>query len=186
MLSTKIKEATKQPHQQLEGVVVRKLKAIDSDKDYAEFLKFFYAYFNAVENAIKPYITISVLPDYQERRNSSFIKKDIEALGENIDQLPEVEAPVITTVQEALGALYVLEGSIMGGSIIVKMLEKIGITRGTSFFSGYGEETGKKWSTFVNVLNKHATNAAAEEQAIKAAGSTFALFGKAFENAEVA
>lgn len=186
MLSTKIKEATKAPHQQLEGVVVRKLKAINGDRDYAEFLKFFYAYFNAVEEAIKPYITDAVLPDYKERRNSGYIKADIEALGESTDQLPEVEAPTITTVQEALGALYVLEGSIMGGSIIVKMLEKLGITRGLSFFSGYGAETPQKWSIFVTVLNAHAKNEGEENLAIKAANNTFSLFGGTFEREEVA
>lgn len=186
MLSIKIKEATKAPHQQLEGVVVRKLKAITNDKDYAEFLKFFYAYFNTVERAINPYITASVLPDYKERRNSAYIKRDIEALGESTDQLPEADAPSITTVQEALGALYVLEGSIMGGSIIVKMLEKLGITKGLSFFSGYGEETPQKWHVFINVLNTHATTSEEEGLAIKAANDTFALFGKTFEKEEVA
>ncbi|MEH6308609.1 biliverdin-producing heme oxygenase [Olivibacter sp. CPCC 100613] len=186
MLSTKIKEATKVPHQQLEGVVVRKLKTISSDKDYAEFLKFFYMYFNAVERAIKPYITPAVLSDYHERRNSSFIRKDIESLGENTDNLPDVEVLAVGTVQEALGALYVLEGSIMGGSIIVKMLEKLGITKGLSFFSGYGEQTQDKWRIFINILNEKAATPEQEELAIKAACRTFELFGETFKREEVA
>lgn len=185
MLSTKIKEATKVPHQQLEGVVVRKLKAIRNEGDYADFLKHFYAYFNAVEKAIKPFITKEILPDYEDRRNSSYLRKDIEALQASITDLPEAQAPAISNVQEALGALYVLEGSIMGGSIIVKMLEKSGITQGISFFSGYGAATGQKWTLFIDVLNKNASSEEEEELAISAAGNTFAQFGKVFEQEEV-
>ncbi len=85
MLSTNIKEATKAAHQNLEKKVVLKLKSIRSDEDYADFLKHFYAYFNHVEKAIKPYITTGLLPDYAERRNSSYLKRDIEALGFNTD-----------------------------------------------------------------------------------------------------
>ncbi|MFC6102429.1 biliverdin-producing heme oxygenase [Olivibacter domesticus] len=185
MLSTKIKEATKAPHQQLEGVVVRKLKAIKNEGDYADFLKYFYAYFNAVEKAIKPYITKEVLPDYGDRRNSSYLRNDIEALKGTIDDSPEAHAPAIGNIQEALGALYVLEGSIMGGSIIVKMLEKLGITKGISFFSGYGEGTGQKWALFIEVLNKNASSEGEEALAINAAGNTFEQFGKVFEQEEV-
>lgn len=181
MLSTKIKEATKAAHQQLEGVVVRKLKAIGSTEDYADFLKYFYAYFNAVEKAITPYITTQVLPDCADRRNSSHIKADIEALGATTDRVPHAEAPAIADVQEALGALYVLEGSIMGGSIIVKMLEKLGVTQGVSFFSGYGEQTGQKWGVFTAVLNAHANSDEEQRRAVESAIATFAQFGKVFE-----
>lgn len=180
MLSTQIKEATKTAHQQLEGVVVRKLKAIESDADYAEFLKHFYVYFHSVEQAIAPYITADILPDYKDRRNSSYLKQDIEALGSDVVALPDAVAPSINNVSEALGALYVLEGSIMGGRIIVQMLEKLGITKGVSFFSGYGEATGQKWETFIDVLNTQAHTSEQHEQAIRAANETFANFGDVF------
>lgn len=180
MLSTKIKEATKAAHQQLEGVVVRKLKAINGREDYADFLKHFYAYFNVVEQAIAPFVNTSVLPDYQERRNASYLKSDIEALGYTVDDLPVAQAPGISNLQEALGALYVLEGSIMGGSIIVKMLEKQNIRDGVSFFSGYGEATGQKWGAFIAVLNANAQSDEEENSAISAANATFDRFGWVF------
>ena len=50
MLNQLIKNNTKEEHQALEGIVVRQLKAIRTDADYAEILKNFYSYFNAVEN----------------------------------------------------------------------------------------------------------------------------------------
>jgi heme oxygenase len=186
MLSTSIKEATKEAHLNLEKKVVQKMKAIRSDADYADFLKHFYAYFNQVEQAIAPYITTELLPDHAERRNSSYLKQDIEELGSNVNDLPTATSPEINNTIQALGALYVMEGSIMGGPIIVKMLEKFGITKGVSFFSGYGEATGQMWGKFVAVLNAQANKEAEEQQAITAANDTFSNFGEVFGAVSVA
>lgn len=186
MLSTTIKEATKAPHQEVEKKVVLKIKSIRSEADYADLLKHFYAYFNAVEQAVAPYITTEILPDLADRRNASYIKADIEALGATIDELPEAVAPQIDNALQAIGALYVLEGSIMGGPYIVKMLQKGGLTKGFSFFSGYGEASGERWAAFTNVLNSIAKNEEEEAQALHSAHETFARFGNVFGTVEVA
>ncbi len=180
MLNQHIKENTKEAHQTLEGVVVRQLKNVRSNGDYADVLKNFYAYFNAVEKAIAPFITSEVLPDYVQRRNSSHIKADIEELGGSTESLPEAAAPQVNNALEALSALYVLEGSIMGGPYIVQMLNKYGITQGTSFFSGYGEDTGKMWGAFTAVLNKFGEDPATYERATEVANETFSRFGDVF------
>jgi len=186
MLSTHIKEATKEAHLNLEKKVVQKMKAIRSDADYADFLKHFYAYFNKVEQAIAPYITAQLLPDHAERRNSAYLKKDIEELGFDVNELPAATAPDVKNTLQALGALYVMEGSIMGGPIIVKMLEKGGITKGVSFFSGYGEATGIMWGKFVAVMNEQAKTEEDEAIAVKSADDTFSNFGKVFGESVVA
>jgi len=184
MLSTAIKEATKTAHQELEKKVVLRLKAIRSNADYADLLKHFYAYFNAIEKAIAPFITADVLPDYADRRDSSYIKRDIEELGGDVNNLPAVQTPEITNTVQALGALYVLEGSIMGGPYIVQMLNKFGVDKGVSFFSGYGEATGQKWGTFISILNNAAQTEEQQAAAIKAADETFARFGDVFGEVE--
>ncbi|MEJ2884528.1 biliverdin-producing heme oxygenase [Pedobacter sp. GR22-6] len=184
MLSTNIKEATKAAHQDLEKKVVLKLKAVRSHLDYADVLKHFYVYFNAVEQAIAPYITTELLPDHAERRNSSYLKKDIEELGADTSDLPEAIAPEISNTLQALGAMYVMEGSIMGGPIIVQMLAKYGVDKGVSFFSGYGEATGQMWGKFVAVMNATAQNEADEAIAIAAANETFSRFGDVFTSTE--
>jgi len=180
MLSEKIREETKPAHLSLEKLVIQQLKSIRNDEDYAAFLKKFYTYFNQVEKVIAPYMTKEVLPDYLERRNSSFLKRDIEELGNNIDDVSVVAVPEITDKVSALGALYVMEGSIMGGKIIVQMLEKLGVTNGLSFFSGYGAETGKRWAVFTQVMNETANTDRLEEKAVHTANETFSLFEKVF------
>jgi len=181
MLSTTIKEATHEAHQHLEKIVVKKLKAIRSNADYAGVLKYFYAYFSQLESSIAPFITDKILPDHRTRRTSAYLKADIEQLGESVAELPGVAVPQINNVVEALGALYVMEGSIMGGPYIVQMLGKHGITHGLSFFSGYGAETPKKWQSFTSVLNVQATDVKAEQAAILTANETFRRFSEAFD-----
>jgi heme oxygenase len=185
MLSNNIKEATKAAHQQLEVIVVKKLKSIRNPEDYADLLKHFYVYFSKVEQVITPFITKEILPDYGDRRNSSYLKNDIEALGASVTDLPFAQAPAIDNTMAALGALYVLEGSVMGGRIIVQMLEKAGITTGISFFSGYGEATGTMWQRFTTVLNQQASTLEQEAAAIEAANATFTQFGKVFSGTPV-
>lgn len=180
MLSTYIKEATKVGHQETEKKVLLRIKRITADTDYIELLKCFYAYFNAVEKAIAPYIG-AVLPDYRERRNSSYIKADIEMLGGSVDELPEAIAPEIGDAMQAMGALYVLEGSIMGGPYIVQMLQKRGIGKGFSFFSGYGAESGRMWTSFTEVLNAQLDRV----KVIDTASETFRRFGDVFDGAVV-
>lgn len=185
MLSEKIKEATKQPHQELEKVVVQKLKAIRSETDYVDFLSNFYAYFSSLEKAFQPFITPDIIPDYHTRRTSAYLKQDIEELGGNVNGLQAI-VPEINNKQEAIGALYVMEGSIMGGSAIVKMLEKTGITKGVSFFSGYGAETGQKWGLFVGIMNRIAQTEEEQALAIESARQTFSLFGNVFDEVKTA
>lgn len=186
MISTKIKEATQQAHQQLEKTVVLQLKGVRSNADYAQVLKNFYAYFQAVEQAIAPFVTTDTLPDLHERRNSSYIKRDIIELGSSVNELPQATAPQISNKLQAFGALYVLEGSIMGGPYIVQMLQKYGMDKGFHFFSGYGADSGKMWQAFTDVLNKLPVSTEEENTIIASADETFQRFGDVFAQAHSA
>jgi heme oxygenase len=125
-------------------------------------------------------MTTQLLPDYLERRNSSYLKKDIEILGGNVQDIQEIEVPKIFNEVSALGALYVMEGSIMGGRIIIQMLQKLEIDTGISFFTGYGQDAGDKWGIFTKVMNETASSESQQDETISAANQTFALFEKVF------
>lgn len=181
MLQEILRERSASAHQQLEKIVVAKLKSIRSQEDYAELLKLFYAYFNRLEHVIEPFITDEILPDRSERRHSGFLANDIISLGGTTDDILVPEVPEVNNLVQALGALYVMEGSIMGGAVIVQMLGKYGITTGTSFFSGYGSQTPIKWAFFMESLNKNIT-ASAQQEVIEAAVDTFDRFAFVFNN----
>ncbi|TGD81890.1 biliverdin-producing heme oxygenase [Hymenobacter wooponensis] len=68
------------------------------------------------------------------------------------------DMPPLTTWPQLLGALYVMEGSTLGGQVINRQLAKAGIESRT-YFSGYGERTGPMWKRFCQLLTEEATDA---------------------------
>lgn len=180
MLREILKEKTFSAHQKTERIVIHCVKKIQSEADYIDLLKCFYAYFHAVEHRIFCFVDESVLPDLKSRRNSGDIKKDIEGLGGTTADLPAVSVPEVNNTLEALSALYVLEGSVMGGPYIVKMLQKRGITHGFSFFEGYGDKSPEMFDAFIRVLEAYAGSASPAD-AVEAANQTFSNFGEVFK-----
>jgi len=180
MLTEKIRTATQQYHQETEKILIGKMKNMRSLNDYSAILKYFYGYFGGLEQQIDQYITTAHLPDYNERRKATALANDLQVLGNTQPvQATGAELPTIENELQAIGALYVIEGSTLGGQIISKMVQQhLGITdgKGLSFFNGYGEDTGKKWADFQQVLNNIATTPQDEETVIAAANDTFLKF----------
>ncbi len=183
MLSDKLKEETKQNHQVLEKALVGRLKAIRSPQEYANLLKLFYGYFGGLEVLINKAIDSTMLTDSVQRRKTQAIADDILTLSEDVpikatgDDLPRINDHL-----EALGALYVIEGSTLGGKIISKMMaQQLGLDKGMSFFAGYGDKTERMWDTFKQALNSQAQNPEQEAVVIAAANETFLKFGDWFE-----
>lgn len=172
MIQEELRKQTQAAHHQVEKLVIAKLKNINSHEDYVNLLKIFFAYFIRLEVALRPFISSEVLPDYAERRHAASLADDIVSLGYMPNRLPDVIVPSIDNTVKALGALYVMEGSVMGGRTIIQMIEKRGIKQGISFFAGYGSATETRWSSFVAVLDRHI-KLENEQEAIETANQTF-------------
>ncbi|MGH2623574.1 MAG: biliverdin-producing heme oxygenase [Sphingobacterium sp.] len=182
MLNEQIKHQTKDGHQTLEKLVVQRLKSIQNNEDYADLLKYFYAYFLNLEKGIAAQIPPSLSVFFQHRRNANHIAQDIKELGFSLENLPQTELPPIINKNQAIGALYVLEGSIMGGPYIVKMLQQRGIEKGFNFFNGYGEQSGQKWGEFTGIINSEIADENDIEETILSAKNTFQQFTNTFNN----
>jgi heme oxygenase len=178
-LSDQLKIRTLAPHQELEKVLVHQMRAMRSVDDYINLLQVFYSYFGALEDQINKYIGSDELPDYLQRRKSASLAKDILALGGSLPKkVTAAHLPVIENYLQAFGALYVIEGSTLGGSIISRMLStQLGLKdNGLSFFQSYGENLATMWATFKLTLNQQAKNKAETEMVINAADATFGQF----------
>lgn len=87
------------------------------------------------------------------RKKLPLIEKDLESLSlKNQTASHDLE---FTNEHEALGAMYVIEGSTLGGNVIAKQLSK---TEGFdqvsfNFFGCYQENTGSMWKNFKEVLD---------------------------------
>ena len=152
-----------------------KLGSIRDKEEYAAILRMFYGFFHPLEKDIARYITPSILEDIGSRRTASLVLTDLKALGLRTYPLDLcTHLPVIDSAPTALGALYVLEGSTLGGRVIMKMLLRQPGTplrpEHLNFFAGYGEETGPKWTALVSVLNQWEHESAT---IVEAADQTF-------------
>ena len=180
MFTDTIKEATSQIHQQTEKVLVGKMKSMRSKQDYIDLLNLFYGYFGGLEKYIERYVNASNLADYEDRRKTSTIADDILALGGTIPALAtDHQLPEINNHLKAFGALYVIEGSTLGGQIISKMVQQylpIEDGKGLLFFKSYGAQTQQMWASFKEILNNIVTTSHDEKVITEAANQTFARF----------
>jgi heme oxygenase len=94
---------------------------------------------------------------------------------ENCQSVPEIRS-----FHEALGAMYVLEGSTLGGTFISRMIvHQLSITpdSGFSFLQGYGDETNSMWQSFLRWLEGPFTEEQ-QQSIISSAENTFVTFKK--------
>ncbi len=100
--------------------------------------------------------------DLSDRRKTLHLEADLRAFGLDPQTLAICrELPSISTIAQAFGVIYVLEGATLGGQIISSHLSStLGITRerGGRFFYGYGERTGTMWQSFRGTLDNLQRN----------------------------
>ncbi len=114
---------------------------------------------------------------------SDWLIEDLTALGVS----PAARAglplcrgfPDLATPEALLGALYVVEGSALGGVVLARHLDGVlgeGRLDGRRFFRGRQAETGAAWRAYLQQLS--AASGAAEDRAtmIFTANATFAVF----------
>lgn len=125
----------------------------------------------------------AALTGYQgaERRKAPALVKDLRALNlarHDIDALPLCPTlPRIDSEACALGVMYVLEGSTLGGQVLKRaMAERLGIDAdsGAAFLDVYGPETGANWRAFLQRLAEASVSTQA--QSVDAAIATFECF----------
>jgi heme oxygenase len=178
--SEKLKSYTQSNHQQLEKTLIGKMRNIQTKTQYIDLLQLFYNYFEGIEAQISQYIGAEQLEDYLERRKTNMLVNDIEALGGSVKRIIEVEdLPKYENQLQAFGALYVLEGSTLGGSHISKMIRKQLQQHddlGLSFFNSYGDQTEFMWHKFKAALDMQAQNESQQVVILQSADETFLRF----------
>lgn len=179
MLSTTLKEETKDLHVALEKAMVPMIKDIRVREDYVKVLELFYSYFGGLEKKVETVGDLN-LPDHHLRRKKEAIAEDILSLDGILPGLtPDQHLPEIANKLHALGALYVMEGSTLGGLYISKMIAKqlnLQDGKSLSFFDGYGEQTENMWNAFKSTLNEQVVRSEDQAVVIQAANDTFTKF----------
>jgi heme oxygenase len=181
-----IKAATNKLHAEAEAVLIRRIKGIQHVEDYIELLALFFGFFAPVEKLICNFIHSNVLPDIATRRKSGSIIKSLGS-GTLIPVAAPCFLPPIHNLAEAFGAMYVLEGSTLGGKIISRMLRENGMVQLSSqslaFFDFYGDCTFEMWAGFKTAINALLISETDIKAATQTAGDTFSKMKTWMQNA---
>lgn len=175
-----LRQNTAASHQKLEDSELSKAILLPDVTlaDYQTYLVKMYGVTKACEDSVFPVIE-EVVPDLDQRYKSLHILEDLAKTGyseEKLSSIPVFDCP-FSTVSEALGFMYVIEGSTLGGRVLFKHIHQtLGLTseNGASYFWGYGPQTGILWKSFIAALTGFAVEKDESEKIIESAVQTFA------------
>jgi len=172
--------ATRELHQAVERTM-DPVGRVQSRDDYRDFLLVHHGIMPALEaHVLAAVASERFAHGYEPAARTHRLLEDLHALGVRDSALTREAAlpdlPPLRSRDAALGALYVLEGSALGGRVLFRHFEKtLGITReaGGAYFFGDGPETGRRWQRFVAVLESEPASSAGHAAAVEAACQTF-------------
>jgi len=185
----RLRSETRPEHDSIERVPL--LASVFSEQhtldDYRELLVRKFRYYSALEARVMPLLP----PRFRllTRPKAPLLADDLRALGVNPSRVGQLDAsvamPALRDAHAALGCLYVLEGSTLGGKVIRKhLLRSLGpdAEGALNFFGCYGAECGANWQRFRDALEDALDpNAGAVETALTSAKATFASLEQALQ-----
>jgi heme oxygenase len=176
-LSVLLREATSASHIQLEQKMHMFRDGLTLPR-YAALLNRWLSFLKAWEPAAAS--SFAQHGDFFSGRSKiELLHRDLAACNAEPSLLPCNLGPIQPTDdQTALGTLYVIEGSTLGGQIITpRVHEMLGLTpeHGSAFFNGYGRRTGEMWRETKSLIDQ--TTADRHARVVEKAAETFDFLG---------
>lgn len=169
-----LRRSTRLHHDRVESTLALD-GAIDLQR-YIDVLRGFDSYLAAWEPAVRAALPESLRGWFDARCRGPRVRRDLAALGVMQRDAPPMLHIPLGGESQALGSLYVIEGSALGGQVIARRLhEHLGLdaSSGASYFTGWGERTGALWREFMELLARHDEAGADHAAACAAAAATF-------------
>ncbi len=170
-LAQRLRAETAEAHAKLEAVV-----GFDIHRPSVATATLMLENFHRVLQTLEPAMMALLPMRLRDRRRLPLLRADLATLGRSVDsELAGSSKPALPQSEaEALGALYVMEGSTLGGKMISKSLRKCADwpLKGASYFNPYGDRTGVMWAAFQDELE--AVPISQADGVIRGANQTFA------------
>jgi heme oxygenase len=183
MILQKLKESTRQQHEDVEGAV-DVMGQMFSLEDYKRLISRFWAFYAAFEPVL-PYAELAESGlDYDQRRKLQWLEADAKILGLDTPGTFE-DLPELTTLPKVFGSLYVIEGSTLGGAVISRHLNQhLGLTpeNGGAFYASYGPMVGPMWKQFGEAITAYAGDGANDDEIVESAKKTFDSINRLFSS----
>ena len=161
-----LRDATAAWHERVDAVY----SSLDlaTREGYGRFLSAQAAAHLPVEAALDAGGAVALMPDWIARRRADAIRADLAALGLAV---PDPEpVPDLVGTAALMGAAYVLEGSRLGGTMLVR---QVPVDFPRAFLSGGGSAP---WRALIEMLDARLRTEQDLAAAIAAACAVFALF----------
>ena len=113
--------------------------------------------------------------DLDEHRRAASLEDDLRRL-DAAPRAPGADVPLLRSFGEALGCLYVLEGSAIGGRVLAPALRPVVGDAPMSFLGGDGRARGRAWQSVRAALRR--ADDALTEDVVRGARAVFTAFGR--------
>ncbi len=176
-LSQRLKHETAPQHEQMHHLM-EKAQPFSSRAQYAKFVTVQYLFQRDVEHLFDDPAVQAAVSDLSERGRATDSQADLSDL-----QAPAPQEPIVTqgvSGPEALGWLYVSEGSTLGAAFLLKEVnEKLGLNGefGARNLAAYPEGRAKAWKRFVASLDAPEL-ADVQDRVIAGALAAYGRFGQ--------
>lgn len=155
-LHARLRAATAAAHEALEDALDLLRLPLDAQR-FRRVLAGFHGFHRAWEPAIARRLPAALVP----RPRLPLIEQDLRALGWGDAELGAIAlcapaAALADSADSALGSLYVLEGSTLGGRVIMRQVGAAAWCppQGLRYFDPYGAETTARWrATLVHLAD---------------------------------
>lgn len=172
----RLKAATRDAHGGLDSFIMA-AKPFESRENFGKFVETQYLFHRDLDVFFANETLDGLLPDLKGRRRLAMIEQDLADLGLAI---PETGAARFTDetpfdLPQAMGWLYVVEGSNLGAAFLLKDAAKLGLGEefGARHLAGAPEGRGLHWRTFTAALDEISLTVEEEERVVAGAEAAF-------------
>lgn len=174
-LSERLRNETAAQHQHMHDLMAKADPFADRSR-YARFTVVQYLFQHDVEQLFAEPALRAAVPDLDLRGRQTAALADLQDLGTVLPDEPIGSSGV--AMPEALGWLYVSEGSTLGAAFLLKEAKaKLGLseTFGARNLAAYPEGRGKAWNRFVAALDQ-LHDRAEQDAVLRGAHQAFGRF----------
>lgn len=149
-----LRDTSQSDHQRLEARIDI-LQAVSTPAGRLRLVQGFHRLHAEAEASLAPWLEDLADLDFDRRRRTARLAADLTDLGGRALS-PSPSDVRVGSLPEALGWMYVLEGSTLGGKTIRRALSARGEDMtGLRFLEPYGAQVGDFWRAFLTILESH-------------------------------
>jgi heme oxygenase len=174
----RLRTATAEDHQRVEDALGLLSPVLDRVR-LTRALSALHGFWVAAESGLDRWAALhpadAARLDWRRRRRAQLYAADLRSLGSPPSSC-HPSLPDVDDTDAALGRMYVLEGSTLGGTFIDRHLTTVPALAGVRLraFTPYGARTGAMWHSFRSATRSHVADGGDADRVVSAARATFA------------